>query len=395
MINPYYGEFGISPIPLELSLNYCSHKCAYCFANLNSPDRKANLVSITNLLNDFENRKTLVASLLQRRYPILISNKVDPFAATNYKLAVPLFKILHALEIPVAIQTKGGDGIEESLPFIRPSAWYISLATLDDGIRKRIEPGAPSVEERLTLAGELVRAGHHVSFGVNPIVREWLPEPSELFARLRAVGVKDVWIETLHLNNNQTRNMSAKELAAIGPAVIKRAMKLRADDDTYGYFVETIQTARAMGMETFCISNPSPSKYWEPYKRMYPDRFPIFQDFVNWCWETKHVGDPVFFDEWWDTAKANIPQGMAASVTDYIGATTPHVKVDRKVDKQMSFRDLLAVHWQEPRCKLFPFKNQSFDETTEEYQGRIVVAEDKNRLPVFKFMGRPLNKDRG
>lgn len=39
MLDVYYGEFLINPIPLELSLNYCSHKCAYCFANVNQPGR--------------------------------------------------------------------------------------------------------------------------------------------------------------------------------------------------------------------------------------------------------------------------------------------------------------------------------------------------------------------
>ena len=41
MIVPYWGELFVSPAPLEMTLNHCSHACAYCFANLNDPQRRA------------------------------------------------------------------------------------------------------------------------------------------------------------------------------------------------------------------------------------------------------------------------------------------------------------------------------------------------------------------
>jgi DNA repair photolyase len=58
LIEPYWGEFLISPIPLELSLNYCSHKCAYCFANLNDPKRTSDVKAIMRFLSDYLERET-------------------------------------------------------------------------------------------------------------------------------------------------------------------------------------------------------------------------------------------------------------------------------------------------------------------------------------------------
>jgi hypothetical protein len=121
-IDVFFGEFLISPIPLELSLNYCSHKCAYCFANLNDPERSVNVGAVARFLQDLPQRNTLQALLMKAGYPTLISNRVDPFAVTNYRIALPLMETMTGMGIPLAIQTKGGKGIPEALAFLPPSA---------------------------------------------------------------------------------------------------------------------------------------------------------------------------------------------------------------------------------------------------------------------------------
>lgn len=148
MIQPFYGEFLVQPFPLDLALNYCSHKCAYCFANLNKPGRKADLHGIVRQIDRMHDHENLTARLLREGYPVVMSNKVDPFAASNYKLTLPLLKLFKAKGIPVAFQTKGGKGIEDALKLVAPSYWYVSIAFQDDAIRRKIEPGAPSIDER-------------------------------------------------------------------------------------------------------------------------------------------------------------------------------------------------------------------------------------------------------
>lgn len=60
-ISPYYGEFMVSPCPLELSFNYCSHGCVFCFANLNKPLRNFDAKAPARLIADYMNRSTLEA----------------------------------------------------------------------------------------------------------------------------------------------------------------------------------------------------------------------------------------------------------------------------------------------------------------------------------------------
>ena len=107
MLVPYFGEFMVSVVPLELHLNYCSHKCAFCFANLNSPDRRADVKQIMALLTKYRTRRTLEAKLLQWGFPTLFSNLVDPFAVSNARQALPLIEVYQQLGLPLAYQTKG------------------------------------------------------------------------------------------------------------------------------------------------------------------------------------------------------------------------------------------------------------------------------------------------
>ena len=37
MITLFAGEFMLVPEALDVSHNWCSHNCGYCFANLNKP----------------------------------------------------------------------------------------------------------------------------------------------------------------------------------------------------------------------------------------------------------------------------------------------------------------------------------------------------------------------
>lgn len=378
MITPYYGEFLVSPIPLELSLNYCSHKCAYCFANLNVPDRKASIKSIMNLLQQAEERQTLVAKLVSERYPVLISNKVDPFAASNWQQALPIIGLMHGLGFQMAFQTKGGRGIDDVLRYLPRSAWYVSVSFIDDALRKKIEPGAPSIESRFDLITKLISLGHHVSVGINPLVQEWLPDIDGFLMRLHDLGVRHAWIETLHLNNNQSRNMTPRELEALGPKVIKDAFKKAAPAHVMEHFLRALESARMLGMQIYCVNNPYPSDYFVPYEEIYTRRFPSMQRFVNWCHDTKRPGEAVTFAEFAACFDTDLPK-WRHKLVDYIGASTPIIKTTHQIPAEMSYRQLIQLIWQEPRTKANPLKNFAFAEQS--------IGHDDNGLPVLAWSG--------
>lgn len=136
MITPFFGELFLYPIPLELSHNYCSNKCAYCFANLNNPNRKADVTKVANQLKKFNQSDNLTSIFLKNKAAICISNKTDPFAASNYRIAIPEIKTMIAMDIPIAYHTRGGKYFDEFYKNneIPKSLFYISICQTDDSI---------------------------------------------------------------------------------------------------------------------------------------------------------------------------------------------------------------------------------------------------------------------
>lgn len=146
MIVPFYGEFLLHPIPLELSFGACSHRCAYCFVDANHPNGRPlakDINKIMRLLADYPNRETLTAKLLKAGYPVTISNRVDPFCGALHKDFLPIIQTMTELGIPIYFQTKGGFGIDKVLEYLPPSVWYVTVESLNDDVTRKISVGAP------------------------------------------------------------------------------------------------------------------------------------------------------------------------------------------------------------------------------------------------------------
>jgi DNA repair photolyase len=380
VIDAYYGELLVSCVPIELSIHYCSHKCAYCFANLGSPDRKADVKRIYRLLQGYQERHTVVAMLLQQGYPVLVSNRVDPFAASNYKVALPLLETLTAMGIAVCIQTKGGLGIDDALSFLPPSVWYISIAYEDDARRAAIEPGAPSLDERYELIETLVQHGHKVVVGLNPLVREWLPDAVPTLNRLKAAGVSGVWIERLHFNRKQSGNLTERERAAMGHDVVERAhQKINKHD--FAYFEVVRQQALDAGLEIFSKNQPNASAFFQPYHEAYERVFPTLQDWINLLHTTCDGITRVTFDDFLAFFGPQFPAGVHG-IDSYLGATAHNLWHTHKVPTQMTYSQLLALIWQEPRIKVNPANSPAFAFASADG----IALQDERGLPILAFV---------
>lgn len=106
----------------------------------------------------------LAARLMREGYPVMLSNKVDPFAASNYKMTLPHLRLFKAKGIPVAFQTKGGKGIEEAL-FLSCSR-FLRVATFEAIIARWL-----SVRCRLCKLWEVTNAS-----ACSPVNSEKFPE---------------------------------------------------------------------------------------------------------------------------------------------------------------------------------------------------------------------------
>ena len=147
MIDLLTNALLLSPIPIQYTGNYCSHKCVYCFANINNPKRKTDIAKLNSLLKNYKNRSDLTSYFMREKYPIIISNNIDPFSKSNQPFVNDLIYTLKDLGIPVVLATRGGVGTE-ILKDLQPAVIYISIPYDSEEKRQKYEPHAPSLEQR-------------------------------------------------------------------------------------------------------------------------------------------------------------------------------------------------------------------------------------------------------
>lgn len=385
-IKPYYGEFFVSCVPLEMGGNFCSHNCSYCFANLNNRQRQLDVAKTVSLIKSRQNRESLEAQLLRLGYPVLISNKVDPFSKSNYRDMVPIMELLTQEGIGIAIQTRGGHGIDEVLKFLPPSVWYISITHDQEETRQLIERQAPDIESRFELIKKLKRSGHRVVVGANPLNPDWIRSPEVFFDRLADLGVEGVWTEFLHLSYKQRDAMLPRERAAMGEALIKKSMKrnLPADWEDFGTRCEAAITGT--GMEIYAIGQARRSDFWRPFRECYERTFPNMQDWVNHCHDR---GISRFnIEDWMAFFRGKLPAEVDSSqLYHYVefGAQRQQTRV--VIPKVRRYEELLPVCWQNekfPRAN--PIRSAGFLYLVRETSSGEFEPILESGMPCFGFV---------
>jgi len=382
MLDVYYGEFLTSPCPLELSFNACIHRCAYCFANLNQPDRRFNAPATARLLANYRNRHTLTAYLLQAGYPVVVSNRCDPFSANNYRQALPILEIMTELGIPIQLQTKGGYGIDTALRFLKPAVWYITIETHDDALSRRLSPGSPPPTERWSLVHRLIELGHGVVIGLNPYVPEWT-DPAPIIARAREAGVWGIWIELLHLDSKrQVKRLTPYDRETLGEAIITKAKASRHK----GNWPAALDSARAQvqdaGLEVFSNGQPIKSNFWDIYRRFYPRTFPTLQDYVNTLPDDPDL--PLEFEAFAAVMLPHLPAGEYP-LAHYLGATGHDLWRQYTIPPRMTYRQLLSILWQEPTTRYSLTNSSAFAFIVAALDGDVYQVTDETGLPCLSY----------
>jgi hypothetical protein len=284
-INVYITDFMMAPIGLECSLNRCTYNCAYCFANLTYPERHADLPQIMGLLSDFQNRKTREAVFLQQGYPMLLSNRVDPFAGPNADITEAIWEVCMEVGIPLTWQTRGAhkaqkkilDRIIDESP---PQVWYLSIPIMDDAVAKNLEPGAPSPSSRLELITQLREAGHEVVIGAIPTHADWLPQPELLCDAIKERDAWGIWTMPLHLDAGYLRNMPERDRIAIGEDAIREA-GLKGSDVDFLVSEQATQYAKEIGLQVYGVGVQGATDFWTPFEHLYDNVMPYWQQVLN------------------------------------------------------------------------------------------------------------------
>lgn len=283
MIDVLTNSFLSSPIATNINLNYCSHGCNYCFANLNYPKRKADLTEILRLLKGMERNKDkdLVSHYLANKYPLMVSNNIDPFSKSNYTLFNQIGEFLLDIGVPMFIATRGGQGWREWNDKLNKSIWYISVPYHDDKVRERLEPDAPNLESRFEMAKELIKK-HRVMIGINPLNENYVEDPLIIIKQYEAIGVKNFVINPIHLTAKQQSNLTPRQREAIGENVLESCKNGKFTDEYLAIFKRCYDYLKLKGLVLNFNETGHANKAMEIYNDCYPVRLPVFQDFFDY-----------------------------------------------------------------------------------------------------------------
>lgn len=353
MITENKGMFLTIPIPLGLSMNYCSHSCSYCFANLNKPDRSIDMKKMYNQLIGFEKSKTLCSWYLQNKYPIMASNLVDVFAKSNYKHFLEIYSILRKKDIPIYFQTRGGNGIDEVLKTLPKSAFYISITSHDDAISKKIEAGSPLPSERIELIKKLKNLGHEVAIGINPYMPNYC-DAEKILQETRDYTDK-YWINSIHLNNNQLKNIPTDRQKNLLKDELKYIKENNSLVKLYNLCIEYAVIPAGIYM-------PSLTNFYDIFD-IYEKKIPTSYDFVKNIVQTKKEHTKIYYEEF----EKFILERMSKEIQYFDSGYKVAIKRDYKLLKpKYKISEIINFHWNEWKISQgAPLHTQSFFPTKE------------------------------
>ncbi len=172
-------------IPFDLSINPyrgCEHGCSYCYARPSHQylNLSAGLDFETRLFYKKDAAAHLREELNRRSYKpsaINLGANTDPYQPLERKLAVTrsILEVLAECHHPVTIVTKGALVVRDidvlsKLAAERLVKVFVSVTTLDDELKRRMEPRAASPRARLAAIGKLAAAGIPVGVMYAPVV---------------------------------------------------------------------------------------------------------------------------------------------------------------------------------------------------------------------------------
>ena len=172
-------------IPFEQSINPyrgCEHGCSYCYARPSHSylELSPGLDFETKLFAKTNAAELLKAELAKPGYkvtPIMLGANTDCYQPIErkWKLTRQVLEILAECGHPVTIVTKGAL-VERDLDLLGPMGRnhlvevYVSIATLDRVVARRLEPRAASPQRRLDVIRALSSAGVPTGVLVAPII---------------------------------------------------------------------------------------------------------------------------------------------------------------------------------------------------------------------------------
>jgi DNA repair photolyase len=232
-------------MPFRWSLNPymgCVHRCSFCYVRWfeRRAERPADMrygTSVRVKVNVADVLRCELSRPSWRRELVAIGAATDPYqpAEGMYRLTRRCIDVLGDARTPFSLITRGPMIVRDVDVLSRAARRAavdvsISIATLDDEVWRRTEPGTAPPRQRLRAVRALVDAGLDAAVGIAPILPGISDRPEQLAAVVRAArdaGATNVWCNVLHLQPG-TREHFLAGLARHWPALLPRYEALYA-----------------------------------------------------------------------------------------------------------------------------------------------------------------------
>src|SRR5690554_963594 len=172
-------------IPFDVSLNPyrgCEHGCSYCYARPTHEylGLSAGLDFERVILVKRDAAQLLEAELRKKSWKpqlLVLSGVTDPYQPVERHLGITreCLQVLATFRHPVGIITKN-HLVTRDIDVLAPMAEHglsqvvVSITTLDEGLRRRLEPRTSTAARRLDAVRKLAEAGVPVHVNVAPII---------------------------------------------------------------------------------------------------------------------------------------------------------------------------------------------------------------------------------
>ena len=205
-------------IGLEYSMNPyqgCEHGCVYCYARNTHPywGYSAGIDFESKILIKRDAPQLLAKKLASPKWiaaPIMLSGNTDCYQPIEAKLKITrqLLEVLERFHHPVGIITKSALILRDidiigRLAEKRLVSVAISINTLDESLRRQLEPRTASIPRRLQVIEEMAKAGVHVHAMLAPVIPGLNDhEMMDLMGAVAKAGAKNAGYITVRLNGD-------------------------------------------------------------------------------------------------------------------------------------------------------------------------------------------------
>jgi len=195
-LNPYIG---------------CSHGCKYCY----SPSVLREERQWGKFLDVKRNIPNVLSKELKNKKKgmVRIGSVTDAYqeAEEKFELTRKCLKQLSRHDFPVLIQTKSGL-VTRDIDLLKDmdSDIGFTITSLDENFRKRFEPDAPPISERLSAIRELKEENLDVWVFVGPLF-PYINDDREALFRLKntieSLGVNEIYLDKLNMRKRVWNNI--------------------------------------------------------------------------------------------------------------------------------------------------------------------------------------------